>query len=236
MTLRLSAPCAVLLALAACQSSDVMINPDRCMILVAQVIPDGPVLQIGDTMTLHATFGGRSGPCTPADTTPAGLRWLALDSGAVAVDTVTGLLRAHRPGWAQIIVVPRGGPPGGGRMLGTTVASVLEPAGADTLTSLVANLTSDSATVVLSDAVGTTLRTVTLAAQGATCWITALSDSMQYSAAVYLPGQSGTTSLSAQWVVHRAFASTHTWQVRIDPQSAGLPTLDLAGVTPDRGC
>ncbi len=237
MTPRWSVVCAVLMAVAAaCRSND-LIRVDECFILVAEVVPEGPVLQIGDTVTVHAAFfPNPSGACLPPDTTAAGLRWISSDTDAISIDPVAGRLTGRRAGWAQIIVVPRDGGPGGGRVLGTTVASVLEPPGADSLISLVANLTSDSATVVLNDATGTTLRTVTLRAQGVTCWNTPLSDSMPYSAAVYLPGQSGATSLGAKWVVHRAFASTHTWQVHIDPQSSGLPTLDLAGVQPDRGC
>jgi hypothetical protein len=236
MMLRWSIPCAALLAGAAACSSDVFPPVDRCFILVARIVPEGPVLDIGDTMTLRASFGGRTGECVPADTTPAALRWIAEQPGAITVDSVSGLLTAHRPGWSGIIVVPRNGGPGGGPVLGTTAASVREPPSADSLISVAANLTADSVTVALSDASGAMIRTVTLAAGRSTCWNTPLPDSMQYSAAVYLPGQSSATSLGAKWVVPRALAFTHTWQVHIDPQSSGPPTLDLAGVTPDRGC
>jgi hypothetical protein len=233
-TLRWRAACAVLVpvAAAACRSSDI-IRTDRCFILVAAVQPAGPVLQIGDTMTLRASFFPDVAPeCLPRDTTVAGLRWVSSDPGALTIDPVAGRLTARRPGWAQIIVEPVGG----GGVLGTTFASVLEPPGADSLISLVANLTSDSATVVLEDATGGVLRTVTLHASGVTCWNTPLSDSMRYSAQVYLPDTSGAIPIGAKWVVHKAFASTHTWQVHIDPQTGALPTLDVAGITPDRGC
>ena len=233
-TLRWSAACAVLVlaAAAACRSSD-MFQTDRCSALLADVEPGGAVLQIGDTMTLHASFFPNAAPdCLPRDTTAAGLRWVSSDPGALTIDPVAGRLSARRAGWAQIIVEPVGG----GGVLGTTIASVLEPPGADSLISLVANLTSDSATVTLEDATGSVLRTVTLHASGVTCWNTPLSDSVRYSAQVYLPGTSGATPIGAKWVAHRAFASTHTWRVNIDAQTGALPTLDLAGITPDRGC
>jgi len=233
-TLRWSAACAVLVpaAVAACRSSDI-IRTDRCSMLVADVEPAGPVLQIGDTMTLRASFFPDATPdCLPRDTTAAGLRWVSFDPAALTIAPVVGRLTAQRPGWAQIIVEPVGG----GGVLGTTIASVLEPPGADSLISLVANLTSDSATVVLEDATGSVLQTVTLHASGVTCWNRPLSDSMRYSAHVYLPGTSGATPIGAKWVAHRALASTHTWRVNIDAQTGALPTLDLAGITPDRGC
>ena len=230
MTLRWSAPCAVLIATAsACRSSDI-INPDHCFILVAQLQPADPALHLGDTVTMRATFSQSVAPeCLPADTTAAGLRWISSDPASIALDQVTGRLTGLRPGWAQIMVVPVGS----GRVLGTTFANVLEPPDADSLISLVANHTSDSAIVILKDATGGLLRTLTLAAFGSTCWNTALSDSVQYSAQVYLPS---TTTIGTKWVVHGALAVTHTWRVTIDPQSSTVPTLDLAGVTPDQGC
>jgi hypothetical protein len=229
-----SVACALLVAAAAaaCRSSEI-IRTDRCFILVAAVEPEVLVLQIGDTMTLRAAFFPNVSPdCLPRDTTAAGLRWVSTEPAALTIDSVTGQLIGRRPGWSQIIVEPVGG----GGVLGTTFASVLEPPGADSLISLVANLTSDSATVVLEDATGSVLRTVTLHASGVTCWNTPLSDSVRYSAQVYLPGTSGATPIGAKWVVHGAFASTHTWRVNIDPQTGALPTLDLAGIQPDRGC
>jgi hypothetical protein len=232
MTLRWSAACAVLIAAAACRSSDV-INPDHCFILVAQVDPAAPVLQLGDTLTMRAKFSHNVSPeCLPSDTTAAGLRWISSDPASITVDPAAGRLTALRPGWAQVLVVPIGG----GRVLGTTFAKVLEPPGADSLISIVANHTVDSATVVLKDATGAILRTVTLGALGSACWNTTLSDSVQYSAQVYLPADSGATPIGTKWVVRAALAVTHTWRVAIDPQSSTLPTLDLAGVTPDQGC
>ncbi len=232
MTLRWNAPCAVLVAAAvACGSSDV-INPDLCFILVAQVEPAAPALQLGDTMTMRASFFQNVAPeCLPSDTTVAGLRWLSSDTAAITVDAVAGRLTARRPGWAQILVVPVGG----GRVLGTTVAKVLEPPDADSLISIVTNRTSDSVTMILADATGGIVRTVTLGALGSTCWNTPLSDSVQYSAQVYLP-LSGATPIGTKWVVHAALGVTHTWLADIDAQSGALPTLHLAGVTPDRGC
>ena len=218
-------------AAAGCRSSDI-IRIDRCFIVVAHVVPAEPVLQIGDTMTLRASFSPNVSPdCLPRDTTADGVRWISSDPAALTIDPVAGRLIAQRAGWAQIIVEPVGG----GGVLGTTFAWVLEPPGADSLISLVANLTSDSGTVVLEDATGSVLRTVTLHAAGVTCWNTPLSDSVQYSAQVYLP-LSGATPIGTKWVVHAALGATHTWLADIDPQSGALPTLHLAGVTPDRGC
>jgi hypothetical protein len=231
MTLRWSAAGAVLGSLAAACGSRDIINPDRCFILVARLEPAAPVLQLGDTVTMRASFFPNVAPeCLPSDTTAAGLRWISSDTGAITVDAAAGRLTARRPGWAQILVLPVGS----GRVLGTTFAQVLEPGSADSLISIVANHTSDSATVVLEDASGGLLRTVTLGASGSTCWNTPLSDSVRYSAQVYLP--TGVTPIGSKWVVPGALAVTHTWRVAIDSQPSSLPTLDLAGVTPDQGC
>ncbi len=57
----------VLAAATACRSSD-MFQTDRCLALLADVEPGDPVLQIGDTMTLRASFfpnGTRD--CLPRD-------------------------------------------------------------------------------------------------------------------------------------------------------------------------
>ncbi len=218
---------AILAVLGACKS-DRMI--DNCFILVAQVTPAAPRLNLGDTVTMHATFYPDAAPaCLPPDTTTAGLRWISSNSATVAVDARLGRLTAVRPGVTQVIVVPAGS----GGVLGTTSASVLEPPSADSLISLVRNNTPDSATVVLEDATGAVVRSVTLAAATSTCWNTSLSDSVRYRASVYLPGA---TPIGAKWVGHGGLAVSHTWRVAIDPQGSAMPTLDLAGVSPDRGC
>jgi len=223
---------AMLAVLAACRSSDA-VNPDHCFILVARVSPAEPILHVVDTVTMHATFSHDvAADCLPPDTTAAGLQWVSANPAVVSFDAGLSRLTAVRPGTAQIMVMPAGA----FRVLGTTFASVLEPPGADSLISLVENNTPDSATVVLEDANGAVLRSVTLAATSSTCWNTALSDSVHYSAQVYFPAQPSATPIGAKWVVHVALAVSHTWTVAIDPQTSGLPTLDLAGVTPDRGC
>src|SRR6266545_4825646 len=106
MTLRWSAARAVLVSVvAACGSSDV-INPDRCFILVAHVEPAAPVLQLGDTVTVRASFFQSAAPeCLPSDTTSAGLRWISSDTGVISVDAAAGRLTARRPGVVQILVV-----------------------------------------------------------------------------------------------------------------------------------
>src|SRR5256885_15285973 len=98
MTLRWSAPCAVLIATAsACRSSDV-INPDHCFILVAQLQPADPALHLGDTVTMRATFSQSVAPeCLPADTTAAGLRWISSDPASIALDQFTGRLTGFVP-------------------------------------------------------------------------------------------------------------------------------------------
>ena len=215
-------------ALGACNSTD-RILVDRCFILVAEVTPTNPFLHVGDTATMRVTFSHVAPECLPPDTTAAGLRWISGTPAIIAVDSVLGRLTAVRPGVTQIMVVPAGS----GGVLGTTFASVLEPPSADSLISLVQNNTTDSATVVLEDASGAVVRSVTLAAATSTCWNTALSDSVRYRASLYLPSA---TSIGAKWVMHGALAVSHTWRVAIDPQGSAMPTLDLAGLSPDRGC
>jgi hypothetical protein len=181
---------------------------------------------------MRATFSGAAPECLPSDTTAAGLRWISGVPAIVAVDAVLGRLTAVRPGATQIMLVPAGS----GGVLGTTFASVLEPPSADSLISLIENNTPDSATVVLEDATSGVVRSVTLPAARSTCWNTPLSDSVHYSASLYLAAQSSATPIGAKWVAHSALAVTHTWRVAIDPQGSALPTLGLAGLSPDRGC
>jgi hypothetical protein len=219
----------MLAVLAACNSPIIV---DRCFILVAQVTPADPRLHIGDTVTMRATFSHDAAGCLPPDTTAAGLRWVSGVPAIITVDERLGRLTAIRPGISQIMLVPAGS----GGVLGTTFASVLEPPSADSLISLIQNNTPDSATVVLEDATGAVVRSVTLAAATSTCWNTALSDSVRYSASLYLPAQPIATRIGAKWVVHSALSVTHTWRVAIDPQGSATPTLDLAGLSPDRGC
>lgn len=218
----------------ACGSSDAIhLTTDSCQMPVVQVKPALPVLQLGDTVTMRASFiQGAPPECLPSDTTAASLRWSSADTADITIDPAVGRLTARRPGWAEIVVVPAGSH----RMLGGTVAEVLEPLDADSLISSIASGISDSATVILKDAAGSTLRTVTLHGFGSVCWNTPLSDSVQYSAQVFLPGDSVATPIAAKWVVKVALRSTHTWLVDIDPQSSALPTLELRGVTPDQGC
>ncbi len=221
----------MLAVLGACKSTSII--ADHCFILVAQVTPPDPRLQIDDTVTMRATFYHDAAPaCLPPDTTAAGLRWISSNSATVAVDAELGRLTAVRPGVTQIMVVPAGS----GGALGTTFARVLEPPSADSLISLIQNNTPDSATVVLQDATGAIVRSVTLAAARSTCWNTALSDSVRYRASLYLPAQPSATPIGAKWVVHSALSLSHTWRVAIDPQGSATPTLDLAGLSPDRGC
>jgi uncharacterized protein YjdB len=62
---------------------------------------------VGDTVTLHATLLGPS-PCIPANATNADLRWFTGDTAIVALDSITGLVRARQPGGAIISVGLKG--------------------------------------------------------------------------------------------------------------------------------
>jgi uncharacterized protein YjdB len=95
---------------------------DRCFILVAQVSPALPHLQVGDTVTMRAAFFQNVSPdCLPSDTTAAGLRWVSTDSAALPIAAVTGLLTARSVGTSQIILTTAHS---GGGVLGTTFATV----------------------------------------------------------------------------------------------------------------
>lgn len=77
--------------------------PDECNIRLADITPLLPTLAVGDTLTLHAKLLGPS-PCLPANLTEADLRWFTGDSAVVALDSVSGLVRARKIGGAIISV------------------------------------------------------------------------------------------------------------------------------------
>ncbi len=94
-------------AAAACRSNAVAIleNPDHCFILVAALRPASSLLDIGDTLTIHAAFNG-PGDCLPSDTTSAGVRWSSTTPASVVIDPVTAHVTARSPGWSEIYVHP----------------------------------------------------------------------------------------------------------------------------------
>jgi len=85
------------LTLAACGDSGPA-NLDYCMVTKAAFTPADSVLQVGDTVTFHATFVGLPA-CWPADTTSAALRWTGADS-TLALDSLTGHATALKAGTA----------------------------------------------------------------------------------------------------------------------------------------
>ena len=218
---------------AACRSNAVAIleNPDHCFILVAALRPASSLLDIGDTLTIHAAFNG-PGDCLPSDTTSAGVRWSSTTPASVVIDPVTAHVTARSPGWSEIYVHPVASQ----AVLGLAWVDVREPASADSLISIIRNGTPDSATVVLEDATGTVTRSQTVATNGSLCWNTALADSVQYSALVYFPTAASGIQSPRTWVTHRALATTHTWIITVTTTAPSTPTVLVQGVTPDRGC
>lgn len=95
-----------LAAIVACSRHDMpteTILPDQCFIVLATITPLPPPLAVGDTVRLHATFNAGP-PCIPANATQADLRWVTGDTAVVALDSLTGLVRARKPGGAIITV------------------------------------------------------------------------------------------------------------------------------------
>ena len=221
---------AVLGAVAAC-SNPANPRPDHCFILVADVSPAFSVLDIGDTLTMHAAFN-RAPECLPPDTTAAGVRWPSTTPASMVIDPVTAHVTALSPGWSEISVHPVASQ----ERLGLTWVSVREPASADTLISIIQNATPDSATVVLEDATGTVVKSQTVGANGALCWNTSLADSVRYSALVYFPTAPAGIKSTGAWVTQRALSVTHTWIITMTTTAPSTPAVLAQGVTPDRGC
>jgi hypothetical protein len=208
-------------------------NPDgafRCgyVLNLALLSPSEPRLHIGDTLTMHATFDrGIARECLPPDTTAAGLWW---QSDIVAIDS-KGQLTAVRPGFG-VIVLSQVGDSGA---LGQTDVGVFEPPGADSVVTVIRNRFGDSARVVLQDATGAVQRSQTVAAGDSTCWVTPLSDSVRYSAVVYVPPPAGPDSATARWTPHSELIYIHAFQIVIYEYSPSVPAWEPYGVSPDPG-
>jgi len=204
--------------------------PD-CPLNIALLRPQGPTLNIGDTLTMLVTSWVSRRDCLPPDTTPAGLRWWPANR-VVAIDSMTGHVTALRPGSGAIWLAPAGD---SDVVLGLTYAGVLEPPNADSVVTIISNRFGDSARVMLQDADGAVRRWQTLAAGDSTCWVTPLSDSVRYSAVVYVPPPAGPDSAAAPWTTHAALAYMHTFQIVIYEYSPSVPGWAPYGVSPDPG-
>ncbi len=217
-------------------------NPDRCVMQLAEILPPGPQLNIGDTITLRAQFYDVSADCLPPDTTAKSLRWVTASAGAlgvIAIDSLTARVTALKAGWMYVRAQARfkNGSWSGYSGVGITSVSVLEPPSADTLVSRVSNQMPDSASITLEDANGIVQRTQTVAGHGSTCWVTPLSDSVRYSAFVHSP--SGPTAPGGTLVSHQSLMLTHSWVVTVG-DTGTAPALaaivHAIGMNGDRGC
>ncbi len=171
------------LALLGCNQSP---GPVACGFVVnlALLQPSSPRLNIGDTVTMHATWDQAvARQCLPPDTTAAGLRWWT-DNGVVAIDSMSGRVTALRPGGGAILLSPVGTY---NAVLGSTNAGVLYPPSADTIVTIIRNHIGDSAWVVLQDATGAVQQSQTVGPRDSTCWVTPLSDSVRYSVTIRPP-------------------------------------------------
>jgi hypothetical protein len=195
---------------------------------LALLQPPEPRVNIGDTLTMHRTWdAGVARQCLPPDTTAAGLRWWT-DNGVVAIDPKTGHVTALRPGGAAIVLSQVGDD----GALGQTNVAVFEPPGADSVVTIIRNRFGDSARVMLQDATGAVQRSQTVAAGDSTCWVTPLSDSVRYSAVVYVPSPAGPDSAAAGWIT---LAFNHTFQIVIYEYTPSVPAWAPFYVSPDPG-
>ena len=209
-------------------------GPSGCPYIVnlAVLRPDRPTLHIGDTLTVQvASWAPIARECLPPDMTAAGLRWWT-DNGVIAIDSISGHVTALRPGGGLITLAQAGVPDA---TLGQTTVGVYEPPGADSVITIVRNYTGDSAWVVLLDAGRTLQRSQTVVPRDSACWVTPLSDSVQYSVTIRpSPPPPGSDSGMARWV---PLAFTHTWSITINPITSpnATVTVILGGVSPDPG-
>lgn len=233
----LVAPCVALLG-----CNQVPAAPVACgyVLNLALLSPALARLNIGDTLTMHRTWDrGVARQCLPADTGAAGVRWWE-GTGVVAIDSITGHLTALRPGSAVITLSPVGLPDAA---LGQAGVGVLEPSSADSVVTIVRNVTGASAWVVVADANATVQRSQTVGARDSTCWVTPLSDSVRYTVTIRpppppvpLPGDSDSTMV--RWVPPSALDLNHTWRILVDStvvQSVRTISVTLFALPPDPG-
>jgi hypothetical protein len=87
---------------AACSAEP--LNPDRCNIRLAVIIPDPARLEIGQAVTLEAQLTPAAA-CLPADARSDNIRWTSDRPEVATVDALTGLVTAVGAGTAQITLV-----------------------------------------------------------------------------------------------------------------------------------
>jgi hypothetical protein len=75
------------------------INPDQCFIRLAVISPDPARLRVGEGLTLEAVVTNAPA-CLPPDA--RSLRWTSADPATAMVDSLSGHVRAVRPGVTEI--------------------------------------------------------------------------------------------------------------------------------------
>jgi Bacterial Ig-like domain (group 2) len=106
----------------ACESSNSSPTPDRCFIIVAEIAPPAPVVTVGESLQLTATYNAVSPDCLP-DVPASALHWQSSNAGIATVDSTQGLLTGHRAGRTEVTVHA----PGSAAVLGSTEAQVSGP-------------------------------------------------------------------------------------------------------------
>jgi uncharacterized protein YjdB len=76
--------------------------PDRCTAPVAAITPAAPILAVGDSLALAASYTGAV-ECRPA-VPPAQLHWASSDTVTASVDSLGGIVAARHVGQAFISV------------------------------------------------------------------------------------------------------------------------------------
>lgn len=80
---------------------------ENCAAPALSILPSAPVLAIGDTLTLTASYSPLPGACAPEFPTGT-LRWRSTDTLVAAVDSVSGVVTARADGRVNIYVHPAG--------------------------------------------------------------------------------------------------------------------------------
>jgi hypothetical protein len=214
-------------------------NEGDCFILnIAQIQPRAPRLNIGDTLKLRASFAGIAPQCLPRDTTAAGLRW-STANGIASVDSTSALVVALRPGLGTIYVSEVG--TDSLKTLGSTDIGVFEPVSADSIVTVIRNVTNDTTRVVIQDAAGITQGSVLLKPSDSVCTVTPLADSVGYRVSLRPsppPWAGFTGDSTVKWVSHAGLQFNHTWFVLADSvqlNSGRTVTVNLFGRSPDPG-
>jgi hypothetical protein len=197
---------------------------------LALLSPSFPQVHIGNTLTMRATWDrGVARECLPPDTTAAGLWWWS-ERAEVTIDS-QGHLTAVHPGLGAIFLSQKGD----SRALGQTSVGVFEPAGADSVVTIIRNGFTDSVRVMLQDANGALQRSQTVAVGDSTCWVTPLSDSLRYSAVAYVRPPAGPDSAAAQWITQSTLAYLHTFRIQVYSDAPAVPAWEPLAVSPDPG-